>query len=65
MAVRYSGRWSRSGYERHLAQLTQAMAAALTPAAQPRFLRHDPPFKPWFLRRNEVVVDVSEDATAK
>jgi hypothetical protein len=26
----------------------------------PRWLRYDPPFKPWFLRRNEVVVDVAE-----
>jgi hypothetical protein len=63
VAVRYSGRWSRSAYERHLAQLRQAMAAHdLTPAGPPRYLRYDPPFKPWFLRRNEIVVDVSEDA---
>jgi hypothetical protein len=24
-------------------------------------MRYDPPFKPWFLRRNEIVVDVFED----
>ena len=58
-AVRYSGRWSKGSYERHRAELLDAVAAAgLVPVGAPRFARFDPPFKPWFLRRNEVVVDV-------
>lgn len=58
-AVRYSGRWSQASYERHLSQLLDAVVAAgLTPTGAPRFARFDPPFKPWFLRRNEVVQDV-------
>ncbi len=58
-AVRYSGRWSQGSYERHLAELLDALAeAGLVPTGAPRFARFDPPFKPWFLRRNEVVQDV-------
>jgi hypothetical protein len=30
----------------------------------PRFARFDPPFKPWFLRHNEVVQDVQEPSNA-
>lgn len=56
----YSGRWTRSSYERHLAELLGAVVAAgFVPIGTPRFARFDPPFKPWFLRRNEVVQDVT------
>lgn len=58
-AVRYSGRWSQSSYDRHLADLLAALErAGLVPVSAPRFARYDPPFKPWFLRRNEIVIDV-------
>ena len=64
-AVRYSGRWSQESYERHLAELLDAVrAAGLVPTGAPRFARFDPPFKPWFLRRNEVVQDVEGAAPA-
>jgi hypothetical protein len=64
-AVRYSGRWSQDSYERHLAELLDAVrAAGLVPTGAPRFARFDPPFKPWFLRRNEVVQDVVGAAPA-
>lgn len=57
--IRYSGRWSRQNYERHLDTLASAMkAAALTPRGAPRFARFDPPFKPSFLRHNEIMIDV-------
>ncbi len=59
---RYSGRWSQDSYERHCRRLLQAIEAeGLKPVGTPRFARFDPPFKPWFLRHNEVVVDVSEN----
>lgn len=62
-AVRYSGRWSQSSYDRHLAQLlTSLQRAGMTPVSAPRFARFDPPFKPWFMRRNEIVVDVEGQA---
>ena len=58
---RYSGRWSQSSYDQQVAALRAALAAdGLTPVSQPRFARFDPPFKPWFLRRNEVHIDVAE-----
>lgn len=60
-AVRYSGRWSESGYRRHLVDLQAELArAGLVATGPPRFARFDPPFKPWFLRRNEVVQDVQQ-----
>lgn len=63
--VRYSGRWSQSSYDRHLGELLDAVVAdGLVPAGSPRFARFDPPFRPWFLRRNEVVQDVVRAASA-
>jgi len=60
-AVSYSGGWSQSGFDKHNAQLQRAVVdAGLTPIGPARFARFDPPFKPWFLRRNEVVQDVRE-----
>jgi hypothetical protein len=58
--VRYSGRWTESGYREHVAELEDAVAqAGLTVTGPPRWARFDPPWKPWFLRRNEVVLPVA------
>ena len=63
--TRYSGRWSQDSYERHRDALLQAIEAeGLKVVGAPRFARFDPPFKPWFLRRNEVVVDVEEGSSS-
>jgi len=60
---RYSGRWSQDSYERHCAELLSAIeAVGLTVAGTPRLARFDPPFKPWFLRRNEVIIDVDQSS---
>ena len=59
-ALRFSGRWSRSSYERRTEQLYAALGgAALEVVGAPRYARFDPPWRPWFLRRNEVVVPVA------
>ncbi|ELT43035.1 SOUL family heme-binding protein [Arthrobacter nitrophenolicus] len=59
-AARFSGSGSRRAFERHTEGLQAAIAlAGLAPVGPPRFARFDPPFKPWFLRRNEVVQDVA------
>lgn len=64
-ATRYSGRWSQTAYREHCAQLRSAIAGAgLRAIGEPRFARFDPPFKPWFLRRNEVVIDVADPQEA-
>ncbi|HET9649678.1 MAG TPA: heme-binding protein [Microlunatus sp.] len=58
-AMRYSGRWTEGAYRRRLAQLeSEVVAAGFRPNGAAKFARFDPPFKPWFLRRNEVVQDV-------
>lgn len=59
-ALRFSGRWSRSSYEKRTAQLLGALEmAGLSVVGEPRYARFDPPWTPWFLRRNEVVVPVA------
>lgn len=59
-ATRYSGRWTEASYQKHCADLLAEVAAAgMTPIGEPRFARFDPPYKPWFLRRNEVLIDVA------
>ncbi len=56
-AVQYSGTWSQQRYERNLARLREWMKAqGLAAAGDPVWARYNPPFTPWFLRRNEVLV---------
>jgi hypothetical protein len=59
-AVQYSGRWSRDSYEKHAADLREAvLAAGLEPIGPAQWARYDPPWKPWFLRRNEVLLPIA------
>lgn len=59
--ARYSGRWTSTSYERQTGRLLRAVGdAALESTGPPRFARFDPPWTPWFRRRNEVVVPVRE-----
>lgn len=61
-ALRFSGRWSRSRYDAHAEELLRAVeAAGLKADGPPRFARFDPPWTPWFRRRNEVVVPVASE----
>jgi hypothetical protein len=57
--VRYTGRWTESGYRQRLSRLRADVAAAgLEPAGEPRWARFDPPWTPWWARRNEIVLPV-------
>jgi hypothetical protein len=59
-ALRYSGRWTQAGYQERAARLQQAIAdAGLQAMGPPRWARFNPPWTPWFLRRNEVVIPVA------
>ncbi len=59
-AVRYSGFWSKEKYQRNLDALQSWIADNdLEVVGEPIWARYDPPFKPWFLRRNEVLVPVA------
>ena len=60
-AVRFSGSGTEKAFARHNPGLQAALTlAGLTAVGPPRFARFDPPFKPWFLRHNEVIQDVQE-----
>jgi hypothetical protein len=64
-AVRFTGSGSEAAFGRRSSALQEALKlAGLVPVGAPRFARFDPPFKPWFLRRNEVVQDVREPGGA-
>jgi hypothetical protein len=59
--IRYSGFWSAENYRTHLEQLRAAMAREhLTATGEPVWARYDPPFMPWFLRRNEILIPVGQ-----
>ncbi|MFT6347922.1 MAG: hypothetical protein ACJAYB_000923, partial [Psychromonas sp.] len=57
--VRYSGFWSEKSYLRNLIKLQNWIEnSSLTPVGEPIWARYNPPFMPWFLRRNEILVPV-------
>lgn len=59
-AIRYSGFWSDANYEQHLALLQQALqSAGVAWTGDPVYARYDAPFVPWFLRRNEIWLQLS------
>ena len=63
-AVRYSGFWSEKNYLRYkLALESWIHERGLKMAGDPIWARYNPPFTPWFLRRNEILIplDASTD----
>ena len=60
-AVKYSGTWSEDGYEENRALLEEYIQKrGLTKTGAPVWARYDPPFMPWFLRRNEILIPVEK-----
>jgi len=60
-AIRYSGTWSEEGYEENKALLEDYIhKRGLVKAGEPIWARYDPPFMPWFLRRNEVLIPIEK-----
>ena len=60
-AISYSGRWSASGFDQHLRRLRSTLDAhGFSTVGEPIWARYDPPWKPWFLRRNEVLLPVED-----
>ena len=58
-AIQYSGTWSPKRFEDHKKKLDEWISKrGLKPLADPVWARYDPPFMPWFLRRNEVLIPV-------
>ena len=59
--IRYSGFWSESNYNDHLVKLQEAMrAAGLAWEGEPVYSRYNAPFTPWFMRRNEIWLHVTQ-----
>ncbi len=60
--VRFSGRWTDANMKEHEAELRRwTTNRRLTVIGEAEVNRYDPPFKPWFLRRNEVWFALAED----
>ena len=58
-AIRWSGRWTSSNIARRTQDLRRVMAeAGWQESGEPRWARFDPPWKPPFARRNEIVIPV-------
>jgi len=57
---RYSGRWTASNYRDNEALLRERIKArGLITRGEPVLARYNPPFTPWFMRRNEVLIPVA------
>jgi hypothetical protein len=58
--IRFSGFWSDANYNEHLAKLQAALRAAdVAWTGEPVYSRYDAPFTPWFLRRNEIWLNLA------
>jgi hypothetical protein len=59
-AIRFSGTWSPERFAEKALELESEMARRkLTAGGPPVYARYDPPWTPWFLRRNEVLVPIA------
>jgi len=60
--IRFSGRWTDANMRERTDSLRAWVAArGLSVTGEPEVNRYDPPFKPWFLRRNEVWLPIAGD----
>jgi hypothetical protein len=60
-SITYSGFWSESSYQKHYKKLQKWIdAAGYKVAGEAVWARYDPPFKPWFLRRNEILIPIEK-----
>jgi len=61
-AIRYSGSWSKQRYLQHKVKLENWMSTNnLTCAGDIIWAKYNPPFTPWFLRRNEVLIPINSN----
>ena len=61
--IRYSGFWSDDNYNTHLTHLEETLRkAGVQWSGEPIYSRYNPPFTPWFLRRNEIWLQVPANA---
>jgi hypothetical protein len=61
--IRYSGLWSDANYNQHLASLRATLETAGLPSSgEPVYSRYNPPFTLWFMRRNEIWLELASEA---
>ncbi len=66
VAITYGGTWSQSRYDKHQTKLLAFIAErGLTPQGEPVFARYDPPFMPFFFRRNEILIEINKPEQPK
>jgi hypothetical protein len=57
--IMYSGFWSQSRFETYLAKLQSVLeGAGLAWTGEPTWARYNPPWTPWFMRRNEIWLEL-------
>lgn len=62
-AVRCSDFWSEKNYLQYKRELESWIREkGLTIAGDPLWARYNPPFIPWFLRRNEILIPIGAGA---
>lgn len=60
----YSGTWSESRYKEKLEIfLSELTKKGVQTKGEALFARYNPPFMPWFLRRNEIWLEISNEAS--
>lgn len=60
--LQFSGTWDAKRWAAKETELREALnGAGLEPDGPAVYARYDPPFKPWFLRRNEIQIPVREE----
>ncbi len=61
-SVRYSGFWSEEKYLHNKAKLEAWIREnKFVVVGEPVWARYNPPFTPWFMRRNEILIPVAAD----
>lgn len=61
-AIRYSGTWSKNRYDVHEEKLSAWIEEmGWKRLGTPVWARYNPPFMPWFMRRNEILIPVQVD----
>ena len=59
--IEYSGTWTEKRYQQHVDKLEKWIAQQrLKIEGQPVWARYNPPFTPWFLRHNEIMLPVRD-----
>ena len=58
--IRYSGTWGKKRYENHETKLMDWISSkGWVMIGAPVWARYNPPFMPWFMRKNEILISVS------